>query len=126
MLGLTWESRGDVSWVEVRLEGRPEGGTHLELEHVAHVDDGLWDQYGPGAVGLGWDLSLMGLERHLSSGVAVDPQAAAAWMGSAEGVDFLRRSSEDWCRASIAAGTDPAAAAVAADRTTAAYTGAPG
>ena len=31
-------------------------------------------------------------------------------------------SSEAWCAASIAGGTDPAAARAAADRTTAAYT----
>ena len=38
--------------------------------------------------------------------------------------DFIRRSSEDWCRPSIAAGTDDTAASAAAARTTAFYSGA--
>ena len=38
--------------------------TRLTLEHIAHEDEeGLkfWDQFGPGAVGVGWDLALLGL-----------------------------------------------------------------
>ena len=29
--------------------------TRFELEHIAHVDDERWAQFGPGAVGVGWD-----------------------------------------------------------------------
>jgi uncharacterized protein YndB with AHSA1/START domain len=124
-LAVTWEYAGDVSWVKVDLTKQPDGQTHLELEHVAHVDDARWDQYGPGAVGVGWDMTLVGLDRHLATGTAVDPQAAMAWLGSPEGKDFIRRSSDDWCRASIASGTPDAAAKGAAQRTHAAYTGQP-
>ncbi len=46
-----------------------------------------------------------------------------AWSASDEGRQFMTMSSQAWCDASIAAGTDPAAAAEAAARTTAAYTG---
>jgi uncharacterized protein YndB with AHSA1/START domain len=123
-LALTWEFGGEVSFVKVELSEAPEGGTHLALEHVAYVDDDRWNQFGPGAVGVGWDMTLMGLDRHLASGAAVDPQKAMAWLGSPEGKDFVRRSSEEWCRASIASGTDAEAAKAAARRTTAAYTGA--
>ena len=49
----------------------------------------------------------MGLASHLSSGAANDPQAAMAWMGSPEGVEFVARSSRGWADATIAAGTDP-------------------
>lgn len=122
-LAVTWEYGSDISWVDVRLEVRASEGVHLELEHVAHVDDTRWDQFGPGAVGVGWDLGLMGLARHLSSGAALDPQAAAAWSASSEGKNFMRLSSDDWQRASIASGTSDAAAAAAAARTTAFYTG---
>jgi uncharacterized protein YndB with AHSA1/START domain len=122
-LAVTWEYCGDVSWVTVRLADSPKGGTLLELEHVAHVDSKRWDEFGPGAVGVGWDGVIMGLERHLETGAAVDPQAAMAWMGSPEGKEFMRRSSDAWCAASIAAGTDAAAARAAAARTTAFYTG---
>ena len=65
----------------------------------------------------------MGLGRHLETGAAADPQSGLAWMGSPEGKDFIRRTSDGWCRASIAAGTDAEAAKAAAARTTASYTG---
>ncbi|ADB49907.1 SRPBCC family protein [Conexibacter woesei] len=120
----TWEYGGEVSWIELRLAPADEGGTRFELEHVAHVDDDRWDQFGPGAVGVGWDLGLMGLAEHLASGEAVDPAAAAAWAATEEGRRFMTLSSERWRDASVAAGTDAEAARAAAERTTAFYTGA--
>ena len=72
---------------------------------------------------MGWDLTLLGLDQHLSTGATVDPQKAAVWPTSDEGREFVRRSSQDWCRVSIAAGTDEELAASAAGRTTAFYTG---
>ena len=121
-LAITWEYGGVVSWVTVRLDP-VETGTRLRLEHIAHPDE-HWDQYGPGAAGVGWDMALMGLGLHLTTGAPNDPKAAAAWAASDDGKDFCRRSSEAWGRASIDAGTDEAAARAAADRTTAFYTGA--
>jgi uncharacterized protein YndB with AHSA1/START domain len=117
----TWEFDGNVSWIEVRLT--PEGdSTRFELEHVAHVDE-RWDEFGPGAVGIGWDGMLVGLVLHLANpGTAVDPEAAMAWMMSPEGLEFMTASSEAWYEADVAAGADPAKARAAADRTLAAYT----
>ncbi len=123
LLAVTWACGGDPSWVTVMLAEDPKGGTRLELEHVAYVDDALWKQFGPGAVGVGWDLAMMGLGRHLETGAAADPQAAMAWAGSAEGKDFMRRASDAWAQASIASGTDAEEARAAAARTTAFYTG---
>ena len=122
LLALTWEFGGETSWVTVTLAAEG-AGTRLELEHMAHVKDEFWDQYGPGAVGVGWDGALLGLALHLASGSAFDRKEAETWMTSDEGKAFYRACSEDWCRASIAAGTDPAAAKAAAARTTAFYTG---
>lgn len=118
----TWEYGGDVSWIEVRLSGEPHGGTRFEVEHTAHVDDERWAEFGPGAVGIGWDSILLGLALHLSSGDSMDPQESAAWTMSDEGKRFMTLSSQRWCDASIADGADPAAAAAAANRVTAAYT----
>lgn len=122
-LALTWGMGGQVSWVNVHLTELSDGGTRLQLEHIAHVPDDLWNQFGPGAVGVGWDQAIMGLGRHLSTGAAVDPKQAAAWTASEEGKDFARRSSDEWCRASISAGTDETTARSAATRTTAFYSG---
>ncbi|WP_199434835.1 SRPBCC family protein [Qaidamihabitans albus] len=121
----TWEYGGEVSWIEVRLAAAPEGGTRFELEHVAHVDDERWAEFGPGAVGIGWDLALMGLALHLSSGESAEDQDTMAWMMSEQGGRFMAASSERWYEASVAAGTAPEAARAAADRTTAAYTAEP-
>src|SRR5688572_28144194 len=122
-LAMTWEFGGGVSWVSVTLAPDPAGGTRLELEHTAHVDD-HWEQFGPGAVGVGWELGLFGLGEHLASGAAVDPQAVEAWTTSEAGKTFIRGSSEGWGEAAIADGDPPDAARAAAERTTAFYTGA--
>ncbi len=123
VVAMTWEFGGDVSWVEVTLDPTADGRAHLHLEHMAHVPGPRWDEFGPGAVGVGWDLTLFGLANHVTSGAA-KPDNPMAWLMSDEGKSFVRRSSDDWCRASIAAGTGEAAARAAAARTTAAYTGA--
>lgn len=122
-LAVTWEYGGDVSWLTVTLAPAPADSTRLTLEHVAYVDDARWDQFGPGAVGVGWDMGLLGLVLHLATREAVDPAQAEAWFATGPGKDFVRRASDDWGRASIAAGTPREAALAAAERTRAAYTG---
>jgi len=117
----TWEYGGDVSWIEVELTELPEGGTQLTLNHIAHVADEFWEQYGPGATGIGWELALLGLSAHLSSGEAVDPAAAMAWTTSEAGRRFITLSSQRWCDASILFGTPSAEARAAADRVTEFY-----
>jgi uncharacterized protein YndB with AHSA1/START domain len=119
----TWEYGGEVSWIELRLTSDGDGQTRFELEHTAAVGDTRWAEFGPGAVGVGWDLLSLGLGRYLESGTPPDPSEAAAWGMSEEGKDFIRRSSEGWGQASVAAGTEPNAARAAAQRTTAFYTG---
>ncbi|MEU7901401.1 SRPBCC family protein [Actinoplanes sp. NPDC049118] len=120
----TWEYGGDVSWIEVRLTPEGDGRTRFELEHVAHVAQEFWDQFGPSATGIGWDMGLHGLAMHLTDpGSAVDPQAAMAWMLSDEGKLFSRLSSDAWAAVAIADGTDPVVARDRADRCYAAYTG---
>ncbi|GAB3995679.1 SRPBCC family protein [Glycomyces albus] len=117
----TWEFGGQVSWLEVRLS-EADKGTVLELVHEAVVDPGMWEQFGPGAVGVGWDGGLFGLANHLVSGASVDPADAEAWAMSPEGVEFHRIAAEGWAAAAIADGDDPEAARAAAERTVAFYT----
>ncbi|MGY3445317.1 MULTISPECIES: SRPBCC family protein [unclassified Bradyrhizobium] len=126
-LAVTWEAMGTISWVTVTLTDDNAGGTRLELEHLSLIEGDFWDRYGPGAVGVGWDLALMGLALYIAAGPGgqFDRAAAAAWPGSEEGKDFIRRSSADWCSASIKAGTDEAAARRAGANTTAFYCGEP-
>jgi uncharacterized protein YndB with AHSA1/START domain len=118
----TWEFGGQVSWIEVRLAPEGDGRTRFELEHVAHVSDELWAEYGPGATGIGWDGALMGLARHLAGAPPVDPQESQEWMLSAEGKQFATLSGQRWCDADIAFGTDEKGARAAAERSIAFYT----
>ena len=119
----TWEFGGGVTWIEVRLTAERDGSTLFELEHVAHVADELWDQFGPGAVGIGWDLTLHGLAKHLTSGLSLSPDQGAAWAASPDGRKFISLSSGGWCDANIYAGAAEDKARAAADRVLAFYTG---
>ncbi|SDH58381.1 Activator of Hsp90 ATPase homolog 1-like protein [Sinosporangium album] len=117
----TWEFGGGISWIEVRLSPAPSGGTRFELEHTALPDD-HWNQYGPGAVGIGWDLGVMGLALHLATGHGNDSAEFAAWSVSPDGIRFATLSGELWCQADIDAGADAEAARAASARTIAFYT----
>lgn len=123
-VALTWEFGPAVSWVIVTLakEGM---GTRLELQHIAHLSP-HWDQYGPGAVGVGWDLGFMGLSRHLAEPAAeVAAEAVEGWFGSAEAKAFIRTTSDDWGRADIAAGEPRDHALMTAEATRKFYSGEP-
>ena len=119
----TWEYGGQTSWIELRVTAEAGGRSRFALEHIAHVEDELWAQFGPGAVGIGWDQAVVALTLHLASGP--EREAVEAWQASDEGRRFVRLSSERWAEASIAAGTDAEEAHAAAGRTTDFYTGEP-
>jgi hypothetical protein len=108
----------DVSEVVLRLQAVGDGATTLELEHTAVVPDEVWAQFGPGAVGVGWDGGMLGLALHLGGGTVGDP---IAWQSSEEGRTFNTRCSEAWGAANIASGADPEAAARAVANTTEFY-----
>jgi uncharacterized protein YndB with AHSA1/START domain len=120
---VTWvygevSSPADISEVEVRLMALDPETTRLILEHVAIVPEDRWAEYGPGAVGVGWDGAVLGLSLHLEGGSIDDP---GAWQMSDEGRDFNTRSSGRWGEANVAAGADPAAAARSVANTTQFY-----
>lgn len=122
-LKVTWAygenvTDADVSEVELRLSRIDEETTAFELEHVAVVPEEFWDQYGPGAVGVGWDGAVLGLGLHLRGGSIDDP---LAWQVSDEGRDFNTRSSEAWGAAYAAAGASPEAVERAVAGSTAFY-----
>ena len=110
---MTWaygeiSSPADISEVEVRLAPAGDQKTTLVLEHTAIVPEDRWGEYGPGAVGVGWDGGLLGLTLHLEGGSVGDH---VAWQVSDEGRDFFKRSSAAWGEANRAAGADPEAVA---------------
>jgi uncharacterized protein YndB with AHSA1/START domain len=124
-LDLTWEFAGAMSWVTVRL-AREGQGTRLTLEHIfsaTDLDSEHWQKFGPAAVGVGWDLSFLGLGQHLVFKPGKPPEADPAWAASEEGKAFMRGSAEAWAEAHIASGEDPATAWRMAQSTASFYTG---
>ncbi|WP_432010896.1 SRPBCC domain-containing protein [Streptomyces cucumeris] len=108
----------EVGEVAVRLTPGGEDRTALELEHLATVDAERWTTYGPGAVGVGWDLGLLGLGRHLRGETITDPEA---WGVSPEARDLMTRSSRAWGEAHRASGATADEADTAMRNTTAFY-----
>ncbi|MFP4511723.1 MAG: SRPBCC family protein [Acidimicrobiales bacterium] len=123
-LAVTWEYGPMVSWLDITLAPSADG-TVLDLTHEAPVDPDMWDQFGPGAVGVGWDLAFMGLGLHLDSGARVDPDEAATFTFSPAGIEFVRLAATDWADAAARDGDEPGPAHEAAARTLAFYTTAP-
>ena len=122
-IALTWEFGGDVSWVDVRFSDEGAGRARLTLTHTS-LHSNHWEEYGPGASGVGWELGLMGLALHLPDPTAAKPDEVA-FAASSDGKAIITGSSEAWGQAAVADGTDPDAADTAARRTTAFYTGEP-
>ena len=121
LLRVTWVmGPGPASEVEVRLSPGDDGETVLELAHTAVVDPAFWTKYGPGAVGVGWDLGLLGLFLYLSTG-RDRPEDPAAWAANPDAREFITRSSEAWGVASGQAGASEEEAAAAVAETTAFY-----
>ena len=93
----------------------------LTLTHTALLSE-HWGEYGPGAVGVGWELGLMGLSMHIEQ--PTEPMLdEAEFATSPEGKAFIAGSSKAWAQAAIDAGDEPDAARAAARNTTAFYTG---
>jgi uncharacterized protein YndB with AHSA1/START domain len=122
-LKVTWvygpvTSDADISEVELRLSRAGDNRTRFVLEHTAVVPEEFWAMYGPGAVGVGWEGGLLGLELHLRGGSVGDP---LAWQVSDEGREFNTRSSEAWGDAYRAYGADEDAVGTAVANATAFY-----
>lgn len=98
----------------------------MQLDHIALVSDDMWPQYGPCAVGIGWDLALPGLAIHLETGEAVPPEfKEEEWASTGAGRDYIRDAGEGWYAAQVASGEDSAVARRSADNTIAFYRGEP-
>lgn len=118
----TWEFNGGMSWIELRLTD-DDGKARFELTHITGVEDDHWRQFGPGAVGLGWEAGLMSLGNHIATGEAQNPEDGMTWMMSDEGKEFFRLSADEWYEAHVAAGAEPAVAREMATQTFTAFSG---
>ncbi|MFF7204225.1 SRPBCC family protein [Streptomyces sp. NPDC008141] len=124
LLKVSWlfgENPG-FSEVQVRLTPEADERTVFELEHVAVVPPEMWDRFGPGAVGVGWDLGLLGLGLYLAGNMIDD---LSAWQATGEAREFMTRSSEAWGVAYRASGAPADEVAAAVSATTEAYAAEP-
>jgi hypothetical protein len=123
LLKVSWVFGDSSSEVEVRLSASNGGGTRFELEHALPLDPEHWGRFGPGAVGVGWDLTVLGLGLHLRGGVIDDPDE---WSRSAEARELMTLSSRAWGAAHKASGASLQEATAAMENTRQAYVGEPG
>ena len=120
----TWEFGGGISWIELVITSEGADSARITLDHIALVGDEMWPQYGPGAVGIGWDLALLGLAIHLDTGEPVPAEYKEdEWATTGAGREYIRDAGEGWFAAQVASGEDAAVARVAADNTIAFYRG---
>lgn len=120
----TWEFGGGVSWIELEVTSEGPESARMTLDHIALVGDEMWPQYGPGAVGVGWDLALLGLAIHLDTGESVPAEFKDdQWATTGAGREYIRDAGEGWYAAQVASGEDSATARTAADNTIAFYRG---
>jgi uncharacterized protein YndB with AHSA1/START domain len=122
-LAVTWEMRDDNSLLDLKLTALDAGHTELTMEHSGDVANEFWEQYGPCAVAIGWDMALFGVAEHLRADPTITRTNAESWMVSDEGKDFSRQSGAAWLEAAIAGGAAPDEATRAATTTIAFYTG---
>lgn len=122
---LTWGIGGDASLLELQLEedpAAPDTATILSLRH--HVaDNEHYRTYGPAATGAGWDGAFLGLALHLGEPGHDQVAELSEFPLSPEGTQFTIDCCAAWEAAHVAAGTDPAVAHEAAERTSAFYRG---
>jgi len=119
---VTWVMGEAPTWLTVTLTAQgPQ--TVLELEHVGHVPEELWAQFGPSATGIGWDMTLLALTTHVTTRADKNPARDAAWMPSPAGLAFIQASADAWRDADLSTGTASDEATARAARTIAIYTG---
>src|SRR5699024_12554957 len=103
-----WEMMGAVSWVTLRLAADGEESARVELEHTSRTADvpaEMWETFGPGATGVGWDGGLLGLALHLGATEgSLSPAEAEAWPRTDEGRSVYRGAADGWAVAPTASG----------------------
>jgi uncharacterized protein YndB with AHSA1/START domain len=112
-LQLTWQfGDAEPSLVSLELAAAGDDITELVLRHIV-PDDDHWAQYGPGAVGVGWEPALAGL----AASIAGDDRPTDGQLMAA----YMRRSADLWGAAHQATDVAAKVARDAAARTSAFY-----
>jgi uncharacterized protein YndB with AHSA1/START domain len=112
-LQLTWQfGDAEPSLLSLELTAAGDDTTELVLRHIV-ADDDHWAQFGPGAVGVGWDAALAAL----AASIAGDDGPTGDQLMAA----YMRQSAELWGAAHQATGVAAEVARDAAACTSAFY-----
>jgi len=117
----TWEFGGFTSWLAVDVAADGDDGSTVTIAHTVATDNDHWRQFGPSAVGLGWDLSVYGLAEYLSD-TSFDAANEQLWSLSPEGKDFMTACGDAWFTADTAAGAADGEARARVDASIAFFT----
>lgn len=117
---LTWEYAGDVSWVKVELTIVQPNKTQLHLQHQAGAEGDHFNIYGPGAVGVGWDLWITFLSHHIKTNGPIDENELLA---TSAGKNFTSVSAKSWGKATADAGYDRKWSFATSEKTAKFYSG---
>lgn len=99
---ITWEHEGNVSYLNVEVGAETPERSTLNAGFSSNPQDisvEFSEKYGSGATGIGWDLSLWGLQR-LTEGL--DPRGFTAQ----EYAEFVSESAAAWADADRASGIE--------------------
>ena len=99
-----------MSWVTVRLapDGDGDAARRSSTSCTPRIVDEHWTQFGPGAVGVGWDLGSSASRRHIATGDGRSTTRRPRLVGVDEGKAFMRASGEAWARRARRAAAKPA------------------
>lgn len=125
LLELTWEYGDQADALTLSLDPDDVGQCSLRLDHQLTLPRTVFEEYGPGAVALGWEIALLGFLRQaslLSGDACAMPAPTPAWLGSEQGAQTVRGWAIRWAGAAVAAGVDEELAKLQEARTVAAYT----
>lgn len=120
-LSLTWEVDGSVDPLLLRVDPEDDGTSRVSIHHTALMDRAVFDEFGPGAVAIGWEIALQALRSEIEGGTA----PTRAWLDSEEGQAQLRAWSIRWAAEAVAAGVDEDSARHGEDAITSAHRPAP-
>ena len=113
---------GAAEWIDVKVTADRDKA-RMTLEHTAIIED-HWTQFGPGAVGIGWDLAVVGLERNIWRPGFGRPRRRRGMDGFAGRQGVHERERRVLARGACRGGVDPPGQG-RSDRTIAFYRGEP-
>lgn len=109
-LGLTWQQPTGEGPLLLRLDPEDDGTTLLALRHTMLLDAADFAHTGPGALAVGWEITLLALAAHTdgwhATCLAPVPVPTPEWLQGPQSARYVRAWAVRWAAEAIAAGID--------------------